>query len=193
MIIHRFRAIACIGLLIATTNDLFSQDAAKTVVERFCNLDAKGEQLTAGGWQKVAALFVNPGVPRRDWAMVVKDFEVIPAPERSRRARKKGAVSFYVEYTPVGMIDSSEARFSALPPTILVAPSFFIIQQTGQASGPSDQGGEFAGWRIEGPVPEPHLTLDAAIRYATELRAHATTDALRKNADNMLAALKRFR
>ena len=196
MIVNRFfvlTAIASIGLLIATASQLVSQDAARAVVERFCNLDAKGEQLTAVGWRRVAALFVRPGVPRRDRVIVVKDFKVIPDTEGSRRVLEKDAVSFYVEYTHVGTINSSEARFSGLPRTMLVEPSFFVIQQTGQVSGAPSHSGEFAEWRIDGPVPEPHLTVDAALRYAADLRAHATTDAIRKNADNMLAALKRYR
>ena len=40
----------------------------------------------------------------------------------------------------------------------------------------------------QGPVPEPHLTVDTAIRYATDLRASAKDAAVRTN-----AALKRFR
>jgi hypothetical protein len=42
-------------------------------------------------------------------------------------------------------------------------------------------------------VPEPHLTVDTAIRYATNLRASAEGAAVRTNADKTIAALRRFR
>jgi hypothetical protein len=48
-------------------------------------------------------------------------------------------------------------------------------------------------WRIEGPVPEPHLTVDAAIRYVTKIRTDTKDATIRKNADETLATLKRFR
>ena len=48
-------------------------------------------------------------------------------------------------------------------------------------------------WRIEGPVPEPRLGVEAAIRYVTEVRANTKDAAMRKNADQTLASLRRFR
>ena len=36
------------------------QQSPRDVLEQFCELDAQGKQLTPGGWNKVARLFVAP-------------------------------------------------------------------------------------------------------------------------------------
>ena len=56
--------------------------------------------------------------------------------------------------------------------------------------GRRDRSEDYFGMELlhQGPVPEPHLTVDTAIRYATDLRASAKDAAVRTN-----AALKRFR
>src|SRR5258705_12958821 len=82
----------------------------RDVLVRFCDLDAQGEQLTPGGWQKVVALFVAPGVPRRDRIIVVRDFVV------SRPDPEEGKAGFYVEYIQLGRINPSAARLFPLPP-----------------------------------------------------------------------------
>jgi hypothetical protein len=181
------RVLIRIGLLIAVTGQLLSQaPSARDILARFCDLDARGEQLTPDGWQKVAALFVTPASPRRNKVVVVKDFVVsLPVFERGR-------AEFYVEYIQLGRIDPSQALFSALPP-MKVRAGFFVVRQSapvaGQASSEADKLGE---WRIAGPMPGPHLAVDAATRYAAELRANARDGAIEKNADDILAALKRL-
>jgi len=155
-----------------------ARDPARDVLERFCKLDAQGGQLSVEGWQNVAALFVNPGAHRIDDIMVVRDYVV------SRPFSKGDKLGFIVDYAPVGSIDVAEARFSRSPPALQVKGDFVIKRSASQSQGPSD-------WKIEGPVPEPHITVQTAIRYATELQASARDVAMRKNADKMLAALKR--
>ena len=180
--------LASIGLLVGGGGRLFSQASqASDVLERFCSLDARGEQLTPDGWQKVAALFEAPASPRRDKVIVVKDFVVsLPAVE-------KGRDDFYVEYIQLGVIEPSQARFSALPP-VKVRAGFSVVRQSAPGSGRGTTEAEAPGeWRITGPVPEPHLTVDAATRYASGLRANARDAATRKNADHMIVALKRLR
>ncbi|MGO9095237.1 MAG: hypothetical protein ACLQGV_08435 [Bryobacteraceae bacterium] len=186
MITGRFfiiRVLFGIGPLVAAGGSVLAQVApAGTALVRFCELDLQGEQLTPEGWQKVAALFERPGAPRRDEIIVVKDFG------GSRPIFEKGRAGFYVEYVELGRIDLLNARFSSpLPPGIKVRAEFHL---TKQPAGGSSRAGE---WRIEGPVPEPHVGVDAAIRCATELRAKAKDAAIKKNADRTLTALGRFR
>ena len=52
------------------------QQSPRDVLDQFCELDAQGKQLTPGGWNKVARLFVAPGAPRRERIIVIKDFVV---------------------------------------------------------------------------------------------------------------------
>jgi hypothetical protein len=169
---HRLLVIV---LLLSTRGSALAQaQSARDVVVRFCDLDAQGKQLTPEGWQKVAALFINPGVRKLDRILVVRDFVV------SRPIPEEGKLWFRADYTPIGWIDPERALFSPLPPTLEVRGDFSVVS------------GSDREWRIEGPVPNPGVTVDAAIRYAMVLRANAKDDATRKSADKALAALKRF-
>jgi len=158
-------------------------------LERFCELDARGEQLSSDGWKKVAALFATPIGPRRDKLILVRDFVV------SHPNFERGKAEFYVEYIELGQIDPSRMRFSSpLPPGMKVRAGFYVAKQSGRRpGGTSNQAAECARWLIEGPVPEPHLTVDTAILYVTEFRKNAKDAVLRKNAEKTLAALKHFR
>jgi len=180
--------VAGVGLLAATAGSVFSQPpSARDVLERFCDLDAQGKQLTPAGWRTVAALFATPGAPRRDEIIVVKDFVV------SHPALEKGKAEFYVEYVQLGRIDPTQARFSRLP-QMKVRAGFYVIKQPGPGVADGSDRAEKPGeWRIEGSPPEPHLTVDAAIRYATRLLASAGDDAIKRNARQTLSALKRLR
>jgi hypothetical protein len=184
---HAFmiRTLAAIGLLAATGGRVLSQTpSAADVFARFCELDSQDAQLTRDGWQKIAALFVNPGTPRRGRIIVTDDRggPLLPAPE----GRKIGVGRLYILF---GQIELPRVRFSAvdgLPPGAKIKEEGLYVVKI---SGP----GGTEEWRIEGPVPEPHLTVIAAIRYVTEVRASTKDAAIRKNADETLAALKRFR
>jgi hypothetical protein len=173
-----------VSLLGALSAQLLAQaPSSRDILERFCQLDAEGEQLNTGGCERVAALFVVPGPPRHESIVVVKDFVV------SRPVVEKDGDEFYVEYIQLGRIDLSRALFSALP-SMKVRAGFSLVRQSPSGAGGS---GAIAEWRIAGPMPEPHLTVEAAIRYATDLRAHAKKAPIRKNADRMLAALSWLR
>ena len=187
-------AILGLGLVIATKRPALSQDAsARNVLASFCDLDSQGAQVAPGGWEKVVGLFATPGTPRRDLIMVVRDYAVSQGSEKGRSAAGDRMVGFHVVYTVLGLIDPSEARFDPNPPGLKVEPSLFVVRQARRASGGSSRLGESAEWRIEGSVPEPHLSVDASIRYTAQLRESATDETVRRNADRALAALKRLR
>jgi hypothetical protein len=125
---------------------------------------------------------LSPDAPRRATIIVVRDFVV------SQPAFEGDTAEFYVEYVELGRIDTSKVSFSSpLPPGMKVRAGFYVAKQPGSRSG------EAAEWKVRGPVPQPHLTLDTAIRYATDLRASTKDAAVRANADKTIAALKRFR
>jgi hypothetical protein len=176
------RTLTAIGLLAATRGPVLSQTpSAGEVFARFCKLDAQGAQLTDDGWQKIAALFVNPGKPRRDRITVTDG----GGPLRPTREGAKIAVGR--EYIHFGQIDLPQVRFSngEVPPGAMIRElGGYVVKVPG--SGGTEE------WRIEGPVPRPLVTVDAAIRYVTELRANTKDVVIRKNADRTLAALKHF-
>jgi hypothetical protein len=111
----------------------------------------------------------------------------VGGPLRATREGEKIGVGR--EHLLFGQIKLPEVRFSAvdnLPPGIKVRGHFtYEVKVTG-ASGSTE-------WRIEGPVPEPVVTVDAAIRYVTVLRGNTADPIIRKNVDRTLAALTHFR
>jgi hypothetical protein len=178
------RTLAAIGLLAAAGSPALSQTpSAEDVFARFCELDSQGEQLTPDGWQRIAALFVNPGTPRRD-KLVVTD-----RGGQLRLTPERGKIGLGREYIQFGQIELPRVRFSAvggLPPGAKIREEGLYAVRVPGPGGTED-------WRIEGPVPEPHLTVDAAIRYVTKIRTDTKDATIRKNADETLATLKRFR
>jgi hypothetical protein len=163
--------------------------SARNALVRFCELDARGEQLTSDGWRRVSAFFTAPGAQEHSTVVVIRDFAV------SQPALENGKTAFFVEYVELGRIDPLRIHFaSPLPPGVKVRAEFQLIQaarkKPGGRPGVMDPPSE---WRIEGIVPQPHVTVDAAIRYVTRLRAASTHPARRRNAENTLAALKRLR
>lgn len=174
------RTIVGVGLLLLAGGLAPAQaPSPRDVLEHFCELDAAGEQITPGGWEKIAALFVKPGTPRQSEVTVVRDFVV------SRPLIEKGRAEFYVEYIELGRIDVATIRFSnPLPNGIKVRAGFYVVQQSKPGSGGAPV------WRIEGPVPEPHLTVETAIRYVTELRDRTKDPRLKRNANRTLTSLR---
>jgi len=168
--------------------------SAKAVLIRFCELDANGGQLTPEGSRTIAALFAAPGSARSGKVGVVSSFKVNRVSSKDGSADDNGTIKYRVEYTLLGVIEPSQAEFSPTPATLLVEPTLFTLKRYGNRVGARPGNHAAASdWLIEGPVPEPNLNVDSAIRYVTELRAKAANDAVRRNADRALAALKRLR
>lgn len=175
-----------IGLLFAVNSALSQELTARDAIVRYCKLDGQGAQLTASGWKQVRALFTTSGVPPRGRIMVIRDFVV------SRPFPEKGKTGFIVDYTPVGWIDLLRAGFQPLPRTLEVRSDLFVIGIPG-SSEKLKQRGKPDEWLIEGPIPQPRVTIDAAIRCLTELRASAKDVVIRKNAGKTIVALKALR
>jgi hypothetical protein len=159
------------------------------VLERFCKLDADGAQLTPDGSRSLAAYFEKLESPQFERIVVVKDFVV------SRPSIHDGQAEFYVEYVELGRIDPAHLRFSSpLPPGIKVRSGFdLVVRNPTSLSASRDRTKEPANWHIVGAIPDPHVNVEAAIRYVAELRAKATTASAQRNADKVLAALRHFR
>ena len=156
--------------------------SADDVFRRFCKLDSQGGQLTSNGWREIAELFVNPGTPRRA-RIIVSDGG---GPLRS--VPEGGKIGVGREWIQYGQIDLPQVRFSAvdgLPPGIKVRDSMYVAKISG-ADG-------IGQWRIEGPVPEPVVTVDTAIAYVTGVRMSTKDPITRRNAERTLATLKHFR
>ncbi len=102
------------------------------------------------------------------------------------------------EYIALFEMDSESANIEPgrLPPGgIKVRNDFTLILTNGPP--PRALGDNVAGeagaspvWKIDRPVPPPHITVGTAIRYVTELGDKTTDDRIRKNAVRALASLK---
>jgi len=156
-------------------------------LEQFCEFDSQGKQLTPEGWREVAALFVTPTAPRLDEIIVVRDFVV------SHPVQKGKNVEFYVEYITLGQITPSLGLFSHLP-AVKVRSGFELILTDEPSQPTSIQAGPPqpvpTKWRIKGNPPEPHLTVETAIRYIAELRDKTVDPVIKKNATRALIRLK---
>jgi len=145
-----------------------------TVIERFMDLDGAGGQFTAVGWQVIAPLFVAAVKPEHKHFWVVTEAQ----PTKSEEIHGDKAV-VGIWYLLLAEIDLEQLK---LEPRINV-----------KMRGTLDLRRVDGQWKIEGPVPEPRLELEPAIRCITELRARTKDQAVRRNATNTLVWLKGFR
>jgi hypothetical protein len=188
----RFGILLALGVVTLTASTL-TEEPPRDVLQKFCELDAQGKQMTPSGWEEIAALFTQPKSARRDRIVVVRDFVV------SRPALTIDRAEFYVEYIYLGQLDPSLLLFSRGPgqpsSPVKVRDGFYLVRtQKGSTAGQSGAAPEraTATWLIQGAPPDPHLTPDAAIRYVTELRNKATDELAKKNASKTLIILKRY-
>jgi hypothetical protein len=163
--------LVAVGLIIAAIEPFaFSQPEARDVLERFCELDALGDQLNPEGRQEIVALFVTPGGPRLDKIIVVRDFVV------SHPAFEKGRAEFYLEYVQLGQISVSLARFSRPPPLKVRAGFDLLPSDKPDEVGPGGKATHVVGptgWRIEGSPrvsPISQSTPPSAMRPSSVLR-----------------------
>lgn len=163
------------------------------VVQEFCEKDAKGERLAPFGWQEMSAFFVEPGPPRPKRITVVRDTVVSNA---SIHDENKAEVVVYYFY--LGDIDPDTMVFKQWPTQHLEVLINFVLTLDQHPQSASDKGAAKEKalaplWRIESPAPEPHVTVDSAIRYVTRIRDTTRDHAIRNSADQTLAELAHFR
>jgi hypothetical protein len=104
-----------------------------------------------------------------------------------------------VHYFYVGDIDPDIVVFKQWPTQHLEVLINFVLALDQHPQSASDKGAAREEktlaplWRINGPAPEPHVTVDSAIRYVTRIRNTTRDHAIRNSADQTLAELAHFR
>jgi hypothetical protein len=104
-----------------------------------------------------------------------------------------------VRYRYLGEIDYTSLIFSSskMPSAGKLGKSYNLLLTTKQYDIGADGGEVLLGgpkaWRIEGSPSEPHITIDAAILYVTQLRNKATSAVIKENANITIVALKKVR
>lgn len=166
-----------------------SQAAPRELLNRYCEADSEGKQFSPEGWKELSSLFVEDGIPKHDRIIVIKDFVV------SNPLPKGDGQQFYVEYVYLGQIKVSDLRFSSLGSPFPTSPvkvrAEFEVVPIANSTDLSQS--STAGWRIKGAPPEPHMTVEAAIKYVERLRDQNTNQMARQNATRTLTALRRLR
>jgi hypothetical protein len=160
-------------------------------LREFCKMDAEGKQLRPDGWYELAAMFVHPREsPGEASVIVIKDFVVSDAKLTGNKAQ------LYVEYTELGIIDPS---FRLEPPpftrimrdlySLVLTDTQWVVKPgslvASEVKGPLE-------WKIEDYQRIPHVSIEAAMRYVTELRDKTRDPLIKKNAIESLAKLKKL-
>jgi hypothetical protein len=176
-------------------------ESSARVMHRFAEVETHGKGLTPDGWPELAGFFVKP--PKRHWdkILIVGDFQIDDSSIEGDRA------SLAATYVPAGELDSSlrllneeEVENSAplssacctedLDYTLVFSEKHWETSPDGESTKESTGP---AAWRIEEYPPEPWITIDTAIRYVTQMRENSTDPVIKKNAEQTLAILKRYK
>jgi len=161
------------------------------ILSQFISLEADGAGLTANGLGQLGVYFVHPAQRSGTRVHVVTDYAV-------KNANVVGSTAnLYVEYASVGDLDPSLHFVSAAPggnnireDYKLVLNDKYVLPTRGTVPakvliGPSR-------WQIEDAHPEQWITVNAAIRYVTEIHQTAKDPIIKENADKTLAALAHY-
>jgi len=163
------------------------------VLEQFCRMDAEGKQLSPEGETEVTGLldFQKPWAQHPE-IIVVKDY-VVRGPDR-----QKDTTRFVVDYQVWGRLGSS-LRFERLEGLVVNHPirvrEYIPLFRTDKHievgnDGRWQQVKGVLEWRI-GTVPSaPHVSVDTAIRYVTELRDKSSDPIIKTNADRAVDDLR---
>jgi hypothetical protein len=150
----------------------------REVLERYCQLDGGGAQITAGGWHKVARMFLpnwkpGPGPLRVDILnlVIIQGFTIGDlVPVGSDKVKFTVRYSSFGEIGPMSFIFARSTeqplRHEESNYSLVFTTEFFDLNANDEEvrkSGPKS-------WRIEGLPPSPHITIDAAIRYLPQFR-----------------------
>jgi len=173
------------------------RSSPRDVMERYCSLDANGEQLAPGGWLRLAKMFVpkhdnlvpNPVVLAFDKLDVIREYSIDnPTMEGRDRA------TMTIHYLCLGELDYNSLRFSQRSgqPSIDEHYNLFL---TNHFYGIDSRGNqrEMNGskiWRIDGLPRKPYITIDTAIRYIARRSSKTTNKALKQNANQTIEVLQ---
>src|ERR1700723_776630 len=174
---------------------VIEQNSPQEIVQLFCQADASGKQLT-----QQTAWEVQPFLAEQNaWSSpaeieIIKDYRVRRFPE-SQGTRTQVTV----DYNVWGGLDSSFS-FTSLGGPLQNQPrpipeGFELIHLNSQSERQPQGSSQTAGseeWKIVKYPPEPHISLEEAIRYVRETGFASRSALLRSNAQRTLAELQKL-
>jgi hypothetical protein len=183
----------------------------REVLEAYRKMDAEGERLTVDGWYRASRFFVKPSRPPQQYVLALTNGERVTDPDPWFKGNNRAKCS--VVCSGIGQIDSLGRFTSVVSPGLDMSPRLEGPQMRGPAplvreydlvltdapwelvpgredlrevKGPPE-------WRIDGaPEAEPWVTIEAAIRYLTQLRGKSGDPVIKGNADKSIATLRSF-
>jgi hypothetical protein len=162
----------------------------------------RGELLTSEGWNRASALFTVPQPrPTNKPLFVVSNYYGI-----NYYNVKENRAEIQMEYADCGQIDSAlhysppqktQAFKTSFQYRLVSVPTYLMMYGSDGKTLVEKKPTGASAWQIEGPQTEgppplPWTTVNTAIRYVLEMRDKATDPAIKKNADETLAKLKKL-
>lgn len=171
-------------------SDVSQRGSPKQVVDRFCKMQADGMSLSREHWDEFNSMAIYPH-PWQDHGQgiisIVKSYIVNDVVEHGDSAKVS------VDYTVWGDLFTSSFRFFRKEGLALGEP---VKRNEPLALKFSDKVGQSwdetkvpLRWRIGG-TSGTYVSVDAAIRYVTEMRDKLNDPVLKYNADRTLVALR---
>jgi len=161
------------------------------VLRKFVKLELEGARLTPESRQNLAHFLVHPSSALPYPINVVSDdFDVseIPSPQNNPK------LNVYFRYF-YGNLDSAVRFFASLHGNSLLREGTnveYVLTLTDTQGVQTKQVAAAQEWKVEDAHPYCFITLATAIRYVTVMRDKATDPAIKKNADETLAKLKKL-
>jgi len=153
-------------------------------VEEFCRLDGDGGQLTEEGWRPIAPRFVTAGTrpdcrsPSSPQSTVIVGTPC--AASRVTLSEDGRAATADIFSRALGALDLTLGRYKPVPGRMGVEGRG-VLRLTNTLE---------SGWRIDGPVLPPLLTVQTAIRELEALRTRTVDAEAKRNATQSLNVLR---
>ena len=180
------------------------------VLKGFRTLDAAGVRLTASGWYGSNHFFLRPDKPPKAPIFGVMFGESIYHTKVEGKTAEVwllrgtvGQIDAVGHFTSVVEPELRRLRRAAPDDPLITGPTRvdFVYQLVLTDSywefGPNGEGlRQVKGvpqWKLEYFSPEPWVTVDVAIKYLATLREKLSSEIVKKNADESIAALRRAR
>jgi hypothetical protein len=195
-----FAAVLVLASLALAQSDTRTAKSPKEVVRGFVRLELEGARLTPEGRRETGNFLVLPSTQPPYPINIVSDkFDIdeIPSPEN------KPKLNVYFPYL-YGQLDSAlrfKASIHMRPGNGLIREgtnveySLVLADKNGDLEPKGRQTNETRAvqeWKIENPPSFSMINLATAIRYVNEMRDKATDPAIKKNASDTLAKLKKL-
>jgi len=170
-------------------------DSPKEVVEQFCRMDEQGGQLNSKDWNELAAFSTVHELWHPPSAIfVIRNYEVGDPRELPNHPN---GVAVHVDYFSWGSIDQ-DLYFTLRQGPVLGQPMKvtegvnLTLAEDFKDDGASPEANKIkkpVRWRMD-EFPLPHVNVETAIRFVTEMRSKSDDPLVKYKADRTLANLK---